>query len=55
MIKIQEKQQTIGTDLWGIQKMEILNTGLKIILFGTFKDTKHKIESFSKLETRQEK
>lgn len=36
--------------------MEFLNTGLKIILFGTFKDTKHKIESFSReLETRQEK
>lgn len=33
---------------------EFLSTGLKITMFGTYKDIKHKIESFSReLETIQ--
>lgn len=54
MIKIQEKWKIIGTNPLGIQVIEFLNRGLKIILFDTFKDIKHKIEGLSReLGTRQ--
>ena len=48
MKKNLQKQQTVGTDLQGIQIKELSDESFKITMFSMFKEIKNRIENFSK-------